>query len=95
MMYSTPSGLTLYIMASTLGGIIDSYYVRKHIREEEAAGTLMENKPKEPPKPGSLQWRVQQWSQGIIARVNEAQQQQQQQRPKPGGTREDRPRRGR
>lgn len=35
--YSAPSGLNLYIMASTFAGVLDQYYVRKHIREKEAA----------------------------------------------------------
>ncbi|MBN1556242.1 MAG: YidC/Oxa1 family insertase periplasmic-domain containing protein [Phycisphaerae bacterium] len=33
--YSTPSGLTLYIMASTFAGVAESYYIRKHIQERE------------------------------------------------------------
>ena len=35
-LYSAPSGLNLYIMASTFGGIIEQYYIRRHIRETEA-----------------------------------------------------------
>ncbi len=35
--YKAPSGLTLYIMTSTFAGLIDQYFVRKHIREKEAA----------------------------------------------------------
>lgn len=92
MMYSVPSGLTLYIMASTLGGIIDSYIVRKHIREEEAAGTLLDSKPRVEAKPGSLKWRVQQWAQQKMAQVNEIQNQQQAPRDE---RRSDRPKRGR
>ena len=34
--YKAPSGLTLYIMASTFAGVLDQYFVRKHIREKEA-----------------------------------------------------------
>ncbi len=34
--YKAPSGLTLYIMASTFAGLIDQYYVRRHIRRKEA-----------------------------------------------------------
>ncbi|MCC6680856.1 MAG: YidC/Oxa1 family insertase periplasmic-domain containing protein [Phycisphaeraceae bacterium] len=48
MLYSAPSGLTLYIMASTAAGILDSYVVRKHIKEQEAAGTLFDRKPRKP-----------------------------------------------
>ncbi len=42
-LYSAPSGLNLYIMASTFGGIIEQYFIRKHIRLQdaiEAAGTV-------------------------------------------------------
>jgi len=34
--YAAPSGLTLYIMASTAAGLLDSYLVRRHIRMKEA-----------------------------------------------------------
>ncbi len=37
MLYSAPSGLTLYIFTSTLIGIIESRYVRKHIKEMDLA----------------------------------------------------------
>lgn len=56
MLYSAPSGLTLYICASTAAGIVDSYIVRKHIKELEAAGKLFEKKQ---PKPGGLMHRLQ------------------------------------
>jgi membrane protein insertase Oxa1/YidC/SpoIIIJ len=44
MLYAAPSGLTLYIMSSSLAGMIDSLVVRKHIKQMEADGTLFENK---------------------------------------------------
>jgi YidC/Oxa1 family membrane protein insertase len=56
MFYAAPSGLTLYIMSSSLAGIVDSYFVRKHIKAEEEAGTLFQKKP---PKPGGFFDRVQ------------------------------------
>ncbi|MEZ6191096.1 MAG: YidC/Oxa1 family membrane protein insertase [Phycisphaerales bacterium] len=37
-LYFAPSGLNLYIMASTTAGIVDSYIVRKHIKEEASGG---------------------------------------------------------
>ncbi len=40
MLYPAPSGLTLYIMSSSLAGMIDSLVVRKHIKRMEADGTL-------------------------------------------------------
>jgi YidC/Oxa1 family membrane protein insertase len=36
-LYNAPSGLNLYIMASTFGGVIEQIFIRKHIREKEAA----------------------------------------------------------
>ena len=39
-LYPAPSGLTLYIMASTAAGILDSYIVRRHLKREEEEGKL-------------------------------------------------------
>jgi len=41
--YSAPSGLNLYIMASTFGGLIEQHFTRKHIKQEQEkadAGTV-------------------------------------------------------
>ncbi len=54
-LYSAPSGLTLYILASTTAGVVESYIVRKHIKEQEEAGTLFEAKPA---KPGGFRDRM-------------------------------------
>ncbi len=54
-LYKAPSGLTLYIMASTFAGIVDSWIVKRHIKREEEAGTLLQNKPH---KPGGLMDRM-------------------------------------
>ena len=54
-LYSAPSGLTLYICASTFAGILDSYFVRKHVREQEESGRLFDATPI---KPGSLRDRM-------------------------------------
>jgi YidC/Oxa1 family membrane protein insertase len=43
MLYSAPSGLTLYILTSSCIGILESKYVRAHIKD-------MDLKPKEPKK---------------------------------------------
>ena len=43
-LYSAPSGLTLYICASTLAGIVDSYIVRKHVREPVPAPSTVNAK---------------------------------------------------
>jgi len=37
MFYNGPSGVNLYIMASTFGGVIEQYVIRRHIREKEEA----------------------------------------------------------
>jgi membrane protein insertase Oxa1/YidC/SpoIIIJ len=56
--YKAPSGLTLYIMTSSFFGTIEQWWIRKHIREQEAAGTFhkpvkaKEEKAKHPKKPG-------------------------------------------
>ena len=34
--YSMPSGLTLYVMASTFAGVVEQYVIRGHIRKKEA-----------------------------------------------------------
>ena len=55
MLYSAPSGLTLYILASTAAGVVDSYLVRRHVNEQEKAGTLFQKKE---PKPGGFRDRM-------------------------------------
>jgi len=37
MLYKAPSGVNLYIMASTFAGVIEQYVIRKHIREKDQA----------------------------------------------------------
>ncbi len=39
-LYNAPSGLNLYISASTLGGLLDMWLVRRHIKKLEAAGRM-------------------------------------------------------
>ncbi len=34
-LYTAPSGLNLYIMASTFGGVFEQTVIRRHIREKE------------------------------------------------------------
>jgi hypothetical protein len=36
-LYKAPSGVNLYIMASTFAGVIEQYIIRKHIREKDEA----------------------------------------------------------
>jgi len=35
MLYTSPSGLNLYIMASVFGGVIEQYVIKKHIKQKE------------------------------------------------------------
>jgi YidC/Oxa1 family membrane protein insertase len=37
MLYNAPSGVNLYIMASTFAGVFEQHVIRKHIREKEQA----------------------------------------------------------
>ena len=37
MLYKAPSGVNLYILASTFAGVIEQHVIRKHIREKEEA----------------------------------------------------------
>jgi YidC/Oxa1 family membrane protein insertase len=37
MLYSAPSGLNLYIMASTFAGAVEQYVIKKHIKKKEEA----------------------------------------------------------
>jgi len=71
MMYGMPSGLTLYILASSVAGMMDSYYVRKHIKAEEAAGTLLEPKK---PKTGGIMDRIQKMMEAKQAQMQDREQ---------------------
>jgi len=48
--YNRPSGLTLYIMASTFAGVGEQYFIRRHIRQREADEAAMETKVAMPGK---------------------------------------------
>lgn len=74
-LYSAPAGLTLYICASTMAGIVDSYIVRKHVKELEESGELF--KPKER-KPGGFMDKLSKIAEAKQAQMEEAKKQQQQ-----------------
>lgn len=74
-LYSAPAGLTLYICASTMAGIVDSYIVRKHVKELEESGELF--KPKER-KPGGFMDKLGKIAEAKQAQMEEAKKQQQQ-----------------
>ncbi len=77
-LYNAPSGLTLYIFTSTLFGILDGYMVRKHIKEQEAAGTLFDKKPR---KPGGIMDRVSKMMQQKQLQMQQAQREAQKSAP--------------
>jgi YidC/Oxa1 family membrane protein insertase len=39
MLYNSPSGLNLYIMASVFGGVLEQYYIKRHIAKQELMET--------------------------------------------------------
>ncbi len=74
MLYKAPCGLTLYILASTFGGIIDSKLVRKELKRLEDSGELFKKKT---PKQGGFMDRLQK-----AAEAKQREMQQKQQGPK-------------
>ncbi|MFK7788146.1 MAG: YidC/Oxa1 family membrane protein insertase, partial [Phycisphaeraceae bacterium] len=74
-LYSAPAGLTLYICASTMAGIVDSYIVRKHVKELEESGDLF--KPKEH-KPGGFMDKLNKIAEAKQAQMAESKKQQEQ-----------------
>ena len=48
--YNAPSGLTLYIMASTFFGVTEQYVIRKHIKAKEEAQAAVETRVQMPGK---------------------------------------------
>lgn len=49
--YAMPSGVTLYIMASTFAGVAEQYLIRRHIRTKEATAAARETTVTVPGKP--------------------------------------------
>jgi YidC/Oxa1 family membrane protein insertase len=83
-LFFAPSGLTLYILASTSAGIIDSTIVRRHIKQQEESGELF--KPN-PVKAGGFRDRI---SKAVEAKQQQLAAQQQQQQNKGGKSRKKR-----
>ncbi|MFN3167646.1 MAG: membrane protein insertase YidC [Phycisphaeraceae bacterium] len=73
-LYSAPAGLTLYICASTAAGILDSYIVRKHVKQLEESGELF--KPKQR-KAGGFMDRLQKAAEAKAKQIEEAKKHQQ------------------
>lgn len=70
MMYSVPSGLTLYILASSCAGVVDSIIVRRHVKKLEEEGRLFEKKEH---KPGSFGYWWHQKVDSFMSRMGEIQ----------------------
>lgn len=82
-LYSAPAGLTLYIFASTSIGIIDSYLVRRHVKQLEEDGHFDPDSPnyrggkgKKQPKEGGFFDRLQKAAQAKQEELIAKQQQQ-------------------
>jgi YidC/Oxa1 family membrane protein insertase len=77
--YKAPSGLTLYIMSSTVLGSVEQWYIRKHIRQHEEAGTLLKpNNVKEggmAKRPGGSRLKKPGWLGRLQAAAEQAQKQ--------------------
>ena len=73
-LYSAPSGLTLYILASTTAGVVDSYIVRRHVKQQEEAGLLFVKKER---KPGGFMDRLSKAMEEKQKQMAQLQQQQQ------------------
>ena len=65
--YNFPSGLCLYILSSSLLGMAEQFYIRKHIREKEADGGF-EPKDKKPAQRGFLSRKLE----GLQKKAEEA-----------------------
>jgi membrane protein insertase Oxa1/YidC/SpoIIIJ len=58
MLYSAPSGLNLYIFTSTLFGIIESRYIRRHIKEMDLRPPAAAAAPKPARRPRDARARA-------------------------------------
>ncbi len=74
-LYKAPSGLTLYMLASSVSGIIDSKIVRRKLKQMEEAGEFDKPPQRKAPKPGGFLDRMQKAAE---ARQKELAQRQQQ-----------------
>lgn len=70
MLYGMPAGLTLYILASSSIGMVESYRIRKHIKEQEESGELFQKKER---KPGGFMDKMQQRMEAAQKQVQEKQ----------------------
>ncbi len=58
-LFNAPSGLTLYMLASSISGIIDGKIVRKKLKQMEERGEFDKPRPRKAPKPGGFLDRMQ------------------------------------
>ena len=82
--YKMPSGLNLYIGASSLFGTLEQWRIRKHIKQHEEDGTLEPTPPKKQATPAPPERRqAPGWFARLQKKVEEAQKMQRTQRAKP------------
>lgn len=75
-LYKAPSGLNLYIMASSIFGTIEQHRIRKHIREREEAGTLHGPKQPAPKSNSGRKWFEFAWWERLKAMADDARKEQ-------------------
>ncbi len=74
MFYNAPSGLTLYILASTIFGTVEQLRIRQHIKEIEERGGLEAVRGAKPKGPrGPLWWR--RMREQVVSRLQDLQKQ--------------------
>ncbi len=59
--YNMPSGLCLYILCSSLFGMAEQWYIRKHVKDQEARGAFEPVAAGVPKKKGWLQTKMEHW----------------------------------
>jgi YidC/Oxa1 family membrane protein insertase len=82
--YKMPSGLTLYVTASSFFGTIEQWRIRAHIKAKEAAGTLHGRSPTAP-RDGSRTRKIQvpAWLEWLQKKADETQRLQRSQKARP------------
>ncbi|MCA9255071.1 MAG: YidC/Oxa1 family insertase periplasmic-domain containing protein [Phycisphaerales bacterium] len=83
MFYNMPSGLCLYILSNSILGMVELYFIRKKLREDEASGRLAAEMEAKKKKSG----RVSKWFEGLQEKAEQArlaQSQAQMAKPKSG-----------
>lgn len=77
-LFNAPSGLTLYMLASSISGIIDGKIIRRKLKQMEEAGEFDKPKARKAPKPGGFLDRMQKAAEAKQREMQEVQRRQQQ-----------------